>query len=200
MQDGEYFKSVLPDRATVLGLPLLPFSIGHFIHLSRIESPFLPQFDNGAGAPELITAVLICSQTFEESRDFRASLWERLKLAIWSQRIRKADWNSEADAFGSYISEGMKYPKIKPSSSDGRPPGAPLVLRAKRFLNEQGMSESQALNFPYRQAFWEWFAWLEKEGKACIQNESEMSFVENKPKSLEELLELQETIRKATNA
>lgn len=174
-QIQSYFDAENPRQFSVLKLPLRPLSIGHLILLEQTGNPFLSA-DCPAHIfilPQLMEAALICSQTFEESQAMDADLLLGLKIKIWAWRIRKYETVKEAQLFKEYIKEGMREPIMRPGN--GRTPGAPWYLQLKRFLRTHyELTESQALNYPYSKAVWEFCDIYESEGQAEIRNTTEL--------------------------
>ena len=175
-----YLCAESPKLVSVLKLPLLPLSIGHLELLEKSGNPFL---DPDCPAhifilPQLMEAALICSQTVGDAQRMDYDILLGLKIKIWGWRIRKCDTVKEAQIFKEYIKEGTRDPITAPGS--GRTPGAPWYLRLKQFLRlRSGLSASQAVNYPYAKASWEYCAYFESEGQAQIRNSQELASAES---------------------
>lgn len=175
MQDENYFKAVLPKPAVCLKLPLRPFSIGHYLLLARARSPFV-YGDRAPTFSDLMEAVFICAGTFEEGRRLHEDPLARLKIWIWGKRIRKADIVREEIKFHEYLTNSMIEPDLRPGS--GRTPGSPWLLRLKQFLVQtMRLSESEAWNYPYAAAVWEYCAHYESLGACEVRNADEIKFM-----------------------
>ncbi len=171
-----YLDAENPKLVSALKLPLLPLSIGHLELLEQSGNPFL---DPDCPAhifilPRLMEAALICSQTVEDARAMDHDILLGLKIKIWGWRIRKCDTVKEAQIFKEYIKQGMREPITRPGN--GRIPGAPWYLQLRQFLEmRKGKSESEAVNYPYTKAVWEFCAYYEAEGQAEIRNSQELA-------------------------
>jgi hypothetical protein len=141
--------AVLPPRAVVLGLPLMPYSIGCELQLHREESPFLllsrAAFDAlpaEAQCLALIRAVTICCKS-PTDRPIRwrwclagcpVRLWP-FKTVI--QLGNGADFPLAVAEFRNYIEAGrLEFRAELPSGDDAplRYIGAPEILRLYQFI------------------------------------------------------------------
>lgn len=175
MQDENYLKAALPESVVCLKLPLRKFLLGHKLLLTRARSPFIVG-ERAASFPDLMHAVLICSDTYEGGRDINHDPLARLKIWLWGKRIAKADFLTEQLQFRNYIEAGQIEPDIRPGG--GRSPGSPWLLRLKQFLvSKCNLTESQAWNFPYSDAVWNYCAHFESEGACEVRNEHDQSFL-----------------------
>lgn len=170
-QDALYFEALFPAQAISLGLPLEPFSIGHYAILHREKSPFV----TGAFVDyeDLFKAVWICAD-----RATRQQRLTWLKQWAWLRRAEKMNWEKELAAFRVYFTAGTKEPLVRPLGN-GRIPGTPWLMRLKNFLVQQrSKTESDALDFPYALAVWEYLSYCEGEGGCEIRNREEIDFLE----------------------
>lgn len=72
MRFEAYASACIPDTYTVLGLRLKPLSLGHYLLMRRYGCAYSSDVETDIGFSDLVTAVLICSMTFEECVDFFA--------------------------------------------------------------------------------------------------------------------------------
>src|SRR5688572_30214618 len=96
MQDAAFNKAADPGPHQVLGLELLPFSIGHFILLQKHGSVFVSQDGGEPEISDLLLTVLICSQTYEEAKKSLRSIWLFWRMRFWGWRCRKRNVLDEA--------------------------------------------------------------------------------------------------------
>ncbi len=172
--------AALPAPVAVLGMPLRPYSLGHELYLIREGNPL------AAGSPhanrfDLTQAVLICCQSWEESRLAHRDPLIRLKLWAWNRRARKLDTQTELKAFLDYQQSGTLEFKIddtaRPDRESPRLPGAPFLLRLHAFLMERlRINEAQAWDYHYGLAVMRWEAHWEQEGGLYIYNAHDAVF------------------------
>jgi hypothetical protein len=121
--------------------------------------------------------VITCSQTWDENRT--ADHWRNFKIWLWKRRARKMDMAAELAKFQAYLN-GPSSPVTEPATTSDpvRPPGAPWLLRVRQFLQSKlGMSYSEAMDFPFAAAAWEYAAFYESEGGLKIQNDEDRDFL-----------------------
>jgi hypothetical protein len=70
MRFEAYASACIPDTYTVLGLRLKNLSLGHYLLMKRYGCAYASDVETDIGFSDLVTAVLICSMTFEEALDF----------------------------------------------------------------------------------------------------------------------------------
>lgn len=176
--------AALPVPRVVLGLALRPFSLGHKLYLIREGLDFLQSIELGPIRPtatQFCTAVLICAQSFEETRAMASDRLLAFKLWIWRRRIREVFTNEilfahELGQFLTYRNEGSaEFPLSnlpRPGRESPRPPGAPYLLRLHHFLMiTLGLSEAQAWDYPYGLSKLRWGAHWEQEGGLDLYND-----------------------------
>ena len=86
-----------PEAPIVLGVRLVPYTVGHAIVLQRLRSPYVL---GGEITPsDLAEAVLVCSQSPLESIRSIKSIWRDLILWLWGKRIERMNLVVESDKF-----------------------------------------------------------------------------------------------------
>jgi hypothetical protein len=165
----DFYSVQIPETRACLGFRLLPLRLGHLILLKRIGNAFLTE-----GQPDLedlATAVLVCSRSYEEgiqiltSPDLDGLMKEWASRIIgshkWSVRfgfkkLRPLDFTSRCADIIAYLNEHCSGPnyEFEPDkfSSLNCAPEASMKVFLK---SEYGLSESDALNFPWRLCLWE---------------------------------------------
>lgn len=172
--------AAIPAPVAVLGMPLRPYSLGHELYLIREGNPL------SAGSPaatrfDLTQAVLICCQSWAESRRMHQDPLMRLKLWLWHRRARKMDTQKELRAFLDYQQSGSLEFKVddtaRPDRESPRLPGAPFILRLHAFLMERlRITEAEAWDYHYGLAVMRWEAHWEQEGGLYIYNAHDAEF------------------------
>ncbi len=182
MHDAAFAVAALPSPARVLGLSLRPYSIGHELWLLREDSPFAKE-DRVSTGPDsrsdLIRAVWTCSLTWKEIRGGRADWLKPLKLAIWTARLTRMDFDQAETAFRDYLLLGSDLaPTDRDPKDTSRPLGGPHLARLILFLiRELRKTEEEAFDYPMALANWHYATWLEKEGAVRVLNEDEVGFL-----------------------
>ena len=165
MQDAAFIDAADPKPHRVLGLALLPFSIGHFILLQRHQSVFVSQDGGQIGIEDLLLAVLICSQTYEEARKSLSSRWLNWFVKFWGWRCRKLNVFDEAKALREYMDEVGNTPDVVRGESKGDQGGMPWVSTLIVFLMaDLHMHHADVMDFSLLRAHWYFYAFLALRG------------------------------------
>lgn len=169
MKEAPYHAAAEPERFTVLGIRLLPFSIGHFFLLQRTGNAFAMVQSDGkwefAGEPSyehLAIAVLICCQRYEDALDSFADPRTARRMVEWEARLAGRGWLTrfglrrpklidlakQSALFREYIGDGSHIPCHR-SDAQGSAP-CPLVHGLWAWLTGLGFDDSTILN----RGFW----------------------------------------------
>lgn len=170
----QWFNNFTPDAPTVcLKYRLKPYCLGHDILINRIASP-LASFDLiGVSPKDLLAAVLICSQSYEEGEKSLRSPWLGLLLRVWRIRLRQTNWFTETEKFIRYRTNGMWMPETCPPAK-GRTLDSPWQFRlAAQLMEKFNLTESQALNLPLVRAHIYYAAIGDVEGSIKLYGEKE---------------------------
>lgn len=131
----------------VLGLRLVPFSVGHAILLHRIGSPFV--LGGQAQSGDLVEAVIACSQPAAESIKSMASPFRWFPLWLMRSRIRSANLINECEKLKDWIEAQSDCPEIlRKSGNQTRKATMPWTERILVGLVDIGFDESSVLNMP----------------------------------------------------
>ncbi len=175
-KEREWAEAAFPEEVTVLRLRLRPYSCGHEILLSRIESPFLTGKE--PAITDLMMAALICSQTFAEAlrllRDPKGGGWQ---VSLWRRMaLRCRNPFAEELAFTEYLNRGTWSPATVRSREKGvtyRELKAPRVWRLLPFLcRNLGLTEAEALDFPLSRANAYYAAEADREGTIDLASDA----------------------------
>ncbi len=187
--------AALPAPTIVCGLLLRPFSLGHQLYLIR-ESKSIGSAVHGSDGSTvtdtefaaLISAVLICSQSWDESRRMTQDRLLPLKLWIWKRRLRRALNREPLNrltwllTFHRYLEAGaLEFPLSDIARPDrpsvSRSPGCPFLLRLHSWLmRELRLTESQAWDYPLGLAKMRWACHWEQESGLDIYNAHDAVF------------------------
>lgn len=195
----EFLKTALPDRHTVLGVPLLPMSLGQQMLLEACGSPFVTDAGRTPELADLLTGILICSRPFEVSREawvdgrfasevedaaavlLRKCFW--LRVRRWF-RLTKDEFGPvqvlEAVAAFYAYAEGAAPKVVLQWNRDGEREvielQTPSWYSLKTFLMERlHFTEAAALGTHYRTAMLNYATTMEREGVLVIRDQSEIA-------------------------
>jgi hypothetical protein len=88
----DYFARAIPDPYRILGLQLLPLSVGRYRLLKRFEVAFVADGEASAGISDLLLGVLICSMRVDEFMEFSTSPNFKRDIRRWSKRVFPKSW------------------------------------------------------------------------------------------------------------
>lgn len=174
-------QAALPAPVVIQRTPLRPYSLGHELVLIREGNAFLC-----GGMPtrkDLISAVWICSNTWDENRTAYDSFLAPLKAKLIARRFRKADLAYCFLQFREYIQAGaLELPQSQIPRSDKneaaiRIPGSPFLIRLHAFaMTHLRLRESEAWDYPYGLIKMRWQAHWEQEGGYDVYSPQDASF------------------------
>jgi hypothetical protein len=135
----------------VIGLRMVPFTVGHAILLHRLGSPFV--IGGQASASDLIEAVVVCSQSAEESVKTMASVFRWVPLRLMRQKVSKSDIVKECHTLQEWISDKSDCPEVLRQPGTGsREAAMPWPERLLVGLIDIGFTEETVLNMPVTDA------------------------------------------------
>lgn len=130
MNAAAYISAAIPEPYRILGLRLLPFSLGRYRILRRLECAFVADEETNAGPEDLIIGVIACSMTCRDFIAFAHAPSFHKEIRRWSRRIcplpvlgllpiigkwwRKHfafDLLQKADLFKRYLAQGSEMPE-----------------------------------------------------------------------------------------
>lgn len=165
----DFFRALRPEPVRVLGVDLLPFSLGHAIHLKRFEAyPVMTP-------PDLLLALLVCSCRFDDLPAVLGDRWLPVKMKLWGWTHRNWDFALKMQAFHDYVSAGSLGPDIyeKDQHESMELPGAPWLAHLKTVLMaELGYSRTEVLNTPYGECLWDYYTHWENRKQVDIVDDS----------------------------
>jgi len=135
----------------VMGLRLVPFTVGHAILLHRLRSPFV--IGGRATANDLLEAVVVCSQSAEESVKTMASVFRWVPLRLMRQKVSKSDIVKECHTLQEWISDKSDCPEVlRQPGAGSREAAMPWPERLLVGLIDIGFTEETVLNMPVTDA------------------------------------------------
>jgi len=131
----------------VMGLRLVPFSVGHALLLHRMGSPFV--YGGNASAQDLVEMAVVCSQPIYESVKTMRSWLRWLPLRIMRQKVKQADLLKESKAVQKWIEDQSDCPEVLRSPGSGqRAATMPWPERILVGLVNIGFDETTVINMP----------------------------------------------------
>jgi hypothetical protein len=131
----------------VMGLRLVPFSVGHALLLHRMGSPFV--YGGNASAQDLVEVAVVCSQPIYESVKTMRSWLRWLPLRIMRQKVKQADLLKESKAVQKWIEDQSDCPEVLRSPGSGqRAATMPWPERILVGLVSIGFDEITVINMP----------------------------------------------------
>jgi hypothetical protein len=190
---SSYFQKAIPGRFTLLGLDVLPLSLGHIVILNHIESPFVT--GKIADLDDLALAVLICSLDFEKGCEAIADpelpkflkQWSRQLTGMsglrrWLVKLRilkpfDVNWVQKIELFTKYLSAAMDLPAFQFEESEtARVVECPFVQIVKvKLMSELHISEADILDRSWNRCLWDYVTLKVFAGDMEFVDEDEMA-------------------------
>lgn len=195
---ADYFSRVIPDPYRILGLQLLPLSLGRYRLLKRFNVAFVSDDESSAEIGDLLLGVLICSMPCAEFLELANSRNFHREVARWSRRILPNVWIGALPFFGKrwrakhafnvlekialfqrYIAEGSLVPKYWDESPGNNPSGAHWSHTIEVALrSELGWTAAEIEEAPLTKAIADYFKFMESQGHVRLMTEDEESVPE----------------------
>jgi len=136
-----------PQAPVVLGVRLVPYTVGHAIVLQRLRSPFVI---GGEVAPtDLVEAVTVCSQSPLESIRSIKSRCSGLVLWLWGKRIERMNLIVESNKFQLWLKEQSTAPEVlMEAGSKSKRPAMPWPERVLVGCLNIGIAPDDAIQMP----------------------------------------------------
>lgn len=136
-----------PQAPIVLGVRLVPYTVGHAIVLQRLGSPFV--MGGEINPTDLVEAVTVCSQSPLESIKSIKSRFSGLMLWLWGKRIVKMNALVESDKFQLWLKEQSTAPEVlMEAGSKSKTPAMPWPERVLVGCLNIGISADDAIKMP----------------------------------------------------
>jgi hypothetical protein len=172
----QWAKGVVPDQFALAGVALRPLSLGHWVALARIGSPFVLGGDMAqAGLGDLTAAVLVCSNPWDSAwRAFgggAAARWRR-----WWVSVRlSVDFEASLAGFVEWLRLQQAGPELWiDGATGGESRGAPHVLvLVTTLMKGLGLGYREALSLSMAEALWLHWAAQEDEGGIRIVSDAD---------------------------
>lgn len=184
MSTTAYFQRAVPEPFRILGLRLLPLSLGRYRLMKRFDIAFVAEESAKANPDDLILGVLICANRCDDfkalanSKNFSKVVGKWGKKAnpkLWLARIpflgkwwRKRygfDFLEKVGLFQCYIKEASEIPQFFDESNGGGSSGSHWSHGIEVALRQElGWSKDEIDEEPLSKAMADYFKLLENQG------------------------------------
>jgi hypothetical protein len=180
----DYFARVIPEPFQILGIRLLPLSLGRYRLLKRFEIAFVSDTEGAAEVGDLLAGILICSMRCDEFLAWAESPRFSKDIRRWSRRLLPAAGLCSVPFFGKrwrqrhsfnvvekmqlfqrYIAEGSKVPDYFDESGHQLRSGAHWSQAIEVTLrSEVGWTDEEINEQPLTKALSDYFKFAENQG------------------------------------
>lgn len=183
-----------------LGIQLKPFSLGHYLILTYVESPFISGTEIDEG--DFLLALHICSKSYEENLDwlFWTDWEDHISEDFKKREVGTDEYFKALELFQDYIRESIASPEhITGDQEDRIRCGAPWVQTMKiKLMNHLHMTESEVMNQWIRKSQYDWFSIIEQNdpAKFRLKNDNDFEIDDIQPLTPEEIEKIKEELTK----
>lgn len=197
------FKAAIPEPYQILGLRLLPLSVGRYRLLHRFDCAFVSEEESTATIGDLIIGVLICSMRCDEFLKFYESKGFAREIRRWAIRISanppwfmRGKWGKwislsfigkwwrknhsfnfveKMQLFKNYIAEAQAVPEYAPTHSSNQRSTAHWSTSVEIVLRSELNWQLEEINeAPLTKALSDYFKHLELQGLVTIFTEEDL--------------------------
>jgi len=189
------FASAVPEPTTILGLRLLPLSLGRYRLLKRFGCSFVAEGFATASMDDLFLGLVICSLACGEFLELIESPHAGRELKRWGKRIRKEIRRDKHFTifekyalFRRYIAEASATPSYwVERDNDGAPGSAAHWSTAVEVVlrGELGYSKEEIEEGPLSKALLDYFKWSENTGAIRLLHPGELDAADENARILE---------------
>lgn len=169
----EFLSAANPQPVGIYHFELRPLSLGHITHFRYFKNAFAEEREPGIN--DLVMGVLTCAHSYRGFREFlqRGDLPKLLKK--YGKAFKVEEFPEKLKLFKAYLAEGTVSPEIEVPSQNRSNiiPGAPWIQRLRVFLMSRlHVHHEEVWDYPYAQAVWDYYTWLEQEQMIHIVGEA----------------------------
>lgn len=143
---ADILNATAPPCPVVMGLRLVPYSVGHSLVLHRMESPLV--VGGAVSRADLMQAVLICSQPVAESLKAMRSPLRGLVIRLWARRTRGLSFEVEFEKWSAWMAGQSTAPEILMKPGKTRELSMPWPERMLACCMDIGLREDTVLAMP----------------------------------------------------
>lgn len=172
----EYAAKIFPSPRRVLGIPLVPLTIGHALLLYRIQSPFFLGGDVLPG--QLVRAIYCLSRPCAAAADGLQSRRVAWLLRLWGRQVkwltRQPDRDLAVTEIDKHIEEAFRPAPLWEEDTPGSACSAPYLAVLKvSLMTTFNLDPERALNYPINQAIWDLACDAERKGRTTWVSEAQ---------------------------
>lgn len=219
---NDFFTRDIPEPYRILGLTLLPLSIGRYRRMARFGCAFVSENEAKTSGSDLILGVLICSMTCAEwdalsisgklqktiSRWLRTikavppfylrGKWGRVISATWVGRLWRKynsfDLLEKSKLFNEYIADAQKVPRFLTKESGHGVSNSHWSHNIEVVLmGELGWTHKDIEERPLSKALADYFKHLENQGLITILTELDWQMIQSNNAAIEQSLKKEAT-------
>jgi hypothetical protein len=170
---ADYFAAAIPEPFQILNLRLLPFSLGRYRLLRRLECAFVAEEETNATISDFIIGVLACSMPVKEFLAFANSKQFHKEVRRWSRKVTPLPWLcafpfigkywrnkfsfnllEKINLFKRYLTEGSQMPEYWVKEDDNSVGGIHWAQSLDMALRSQlGWTDAEIEEEPLGEAF-----------------------------------------------
>jgi hypothetical protein len=143
---ADILNATAPPCPIVMGLRLVPYSVGHSLVLHRLGSPLA--IGGAVDRADLMQAVLVCSQPVEEALKAMRSPFRGLVIKLWAKRTKALSFDVEFEKWNTWMAEQSTAPEILTKPGKSRPLSMPWPERMLACCMDIGLREDTVLAMP----------------------------------------------------
>lgn len=167
-----YADALVPVRASVAGINLHPFCIGHALLLDKQRSPvagmWSGQTEGKVSVGDMALAVWVCSRHSTVALNRIGGWWMRHSLKRIAKRIMKHGIGRCQSEILNYIADGFSSPKMR-MGEGSKVVGSPMLgMLMVAMMAHFGRDLADALNTPISFAIWNRSILLDEKGYAQL--------------------------------
>lgn len=197
---SNYFDAQVPEPWQILGLKLLPFSVGHFVILSKLDS-FAVNPNVKYNEQELLQAIWVCAHSYAENLRMlddprtilRIMRWHRVLTGrnniLHAMHLKKKppaiDWAEKGQMFMNYMAEMENTPTYSISGENAKSVDLPMAQVLKvTLMRELGLSEMEVMDRPWALAVWDYITIKAMEGQVDVFDGEQLDQLQEKANRL----------------
>lgn len=194
----EFIETQFPEIRSVLGVPLVDLTLGHYLILELLESPFIQERDAPVTEPDVVALLLVCSRPSDAALDQLSNLSKRGPRKRLMKLVRKCAGQMGEEAASlplptrdaaftivvkqlhEYLQWNLGMPEytVKEEQTSGRS-GAPFWKSMMVELqNHLGLTERDILDRPIRRSLEDIAVSWETRGLVKLKNREDDAFAE----------------------
>lgn len=201
---ARYLSRVLPPPWQILGVRLLPFTLGH-AHALASASTWRP-FEEFAVTEEFLgVGMWVASRPWRQAIKGFGRRSDLFSLFLGARaRLGRVDLAEKTEVFAEYLAYHTSGPSVRnvprvpvkygAPVSASRPAGAPVLARLRVFaMSDLGLGAA-AMDLPFADVYWLWATHKEAAGAIWLLNDEETAGMD----SFDEFCRREEEKRRAT--